>query len=263
VSRTRAASRSVVSASAVVAVLLGIVAPSHGKEPARPPIVNPRAEELLKQMSAVLAAAKQFSFHAEITFDEMLPSGQKVQLAAFEEVSVRRPDRAFVEYQSDIGSKRLWYDGKRITMYDAAENSFASTSAPRKLDAAVDQLLESNGFQPPLSDFLYGNPYGVLSKQAQLGAYLGLHDAGGHRCHHLAFADKTIDWQIWIEDGAQALPRKLVVTYKLLPGSPQFEALFTDWNLKEQFADAVFTPTIPSGATQIEFATVEREAESR
>lgn len=249
-------------AGAAAALLLCAV-PVQSKETARPPVVNPRAEALLKQMSAYLAAAKQFSFHAEITFDEMLPSGQKVQLAAFEEASVRRPDRAFVEYQSDLGSKRLWYDGKRITMYDAAENSFASTSVPKKLDAAVDQLLESNGFQPPLSDFLYSNPYDALSKHAQLGAYLGLHDAGGHRCHHLAFADKTIDWQIWIEDGAQALPRKLVVTYKLLPGSPQFEALFTDWNLNEQFADAVFTPTIPTGATQVEFTTLEREAESR
>lgn len=249
-------------AGALGALLL-VASPAQGKDEARPPVVNARAEALLKQMSAYLAAAKQFSFHAEITFDEMLPSGQKVQLAAFEEASVRRPDRAFVEYQSDLGSKRLWYDGKRITMYDAAENAVASTSAPKKLDAAVDQLLASNGFQPPLSDFLYGNPYDVLSKHAQLGAYLGLHDAGGHRCHHLAFADKTIDWQIWIEDGAEPLPRKLVVTYKLLPGSPQFEALFTDWNLNEKFADAVFTPTIPSGATQVEFATMKREAESR
>jgi hypothetical protein len=249
-------------AGAAAALLLGAV-PAQAKDEARPPVVNPRAETLLKQMSAYLAESKQFSFRAYIDFDEMLPSGQKVQFSAVEDVAVRRPDRAYVEYQGDLGAKKLWYDGKRVTVYDGAENVVASTAAPGKIDAAVDQLLASNGFQPPLADFLYSNPYAVLAKHAQLGAYLGLHDAGGVRCHHLAFADKTIDWQIWIEDGTQAVPRKLVVTYKLLPGSPQFVALFSDWNLEERFSEALFTPTVPAGAMQIDFATVKQEAGAR
>ena len=31
-----------------------------------------------------------------------------------------------------------------------------------------------------------------------------------------------MDWQIWIEQGEKALPRKLVITYKDSPGYPQF-----------------------------------------
>ena len=236
-----------------------VQAKDEGEAKARPPVVDPRADSLLKEMGAYLAKSKQFSFRAEIVFDEMLPSQQKVQLAAFEDVAVRRPDRVYVDYQGDLGAKRVWYDGNQVALFDGAENVWATAKAPSKIDAAMDHMLATTGFQPPLADFLFSNPYAVLKEHAQLGAYLGLHDAGGVRCHHLAFVDKTIDWQIWIEDGTQPVPRKLVVTYKLLPGSPQFEALLSDWNLEEHFADAVFTPVIPDGAMKIDFATVKRE----
>jgi hypothetical protein len=257
-------------AAASIGLLVGLsqfplAAPAQGKadEKARPPVVDARADKLLKQMGSYLAAAKQFSFRAEIDFDEMLPSGQMIQLAALEDVAVRRPDRAYVEYLGDLGAKKFWYDGKRVTVFDGAENVYASAAAPGKLDAMTDQLLEKQGFQPPLADFLRGNPYTVLKQHALLGAYLGLHDAGGVRCHHLAFVDKSFDWQIWIEDGTQTVPRKMVITYKQLPGSPRFEALFSDWNLDEHFGDALFTPVIPDGAVQIDFATVKREAGER
>ena len=258
--------RWVASAGALLGLFL-LCVPAQGKskeeDKARPPVVDPRAEALLKEMGAYIAEAKQFSFRADIVFDEMLPSRQKVQLSAVEDVGVRRPDRVYAEYQGDIGAKRLWYDGKRVTLYDGAENVWASAQVPNTIDAAIDHMLATNGFQPPLADFLFSDPYEILKQHAQLGAYLGLHDAGGVRCHHLAFVDKSIDWQIWIEDGTQAVPRKLVVTYKLLPGSPQFSALLSDWNLNERFPDSVFTPMVPPGAVMLDFAAVKREVEGR
>lgn len=261
-----AAMRWIASAGAVLGLLL-LSAPVQGKdggaEKARPPVVDPRADALLKQMGSYLAESKQFSFRADIVFDAMLPSQQQIQLSAIEDVAVRRPDRAYVEYQGDLGDKRLWYDGKQVTLFDVGEDVWAIAKVPNKIDAAIDYLLETTDFQPPLADFLFSNPYEILKQHAQLGAYLGLHNVGGVRCHHLAFVDKAIDWQIWIEDGTQAVPRKLAVTYKLLPGSPRFEALLSDWNLDERFADGVFIPMIPNDARKIDFATVKQKAGER
>ena len=55
----------------------------------------------------------------------------------------------------------------------------------------------------------------------------------GKRCHHLAFAQEHVDWQVWIEDGAQPLVRKFVITYKDEPGAPQYTAIFFDWKLND------------------------------
>jgi hypothetical protein len=35
----------------------------------------------------------------------------------------------------------------------------------------------------------------------------------GRTCRTLAFVEKDIDWQIWIENGPQPTPCKLVITY--------------------------------------------------
>src|SRR5579862_1841374 len=43
------------------------------------PVVAEQADRLLKQMSDYIGSADQFTFHADISFDHVLPSGQKLQ----------------------------------------------------------------------------------------------------------------------------------------------------------------------------------------
>ncbi len=245
----------------VAALLLpapSAVAKSEAKEPSRPPIVDPRADQLLREMGTYLSDAKQFSFRADIDYDEVLPTGQKVQFAAIEDVAVQRPNRAYVEYQGDLGAKRMWYDGKQLTVLDAAERVYATTSVPGKLDAALAKMEDDHGFSPPLAELLFDDPYAALNEDVVFGLYMGLHDVDGKRCHHLAFVNKDVDWQIWIEDGTEVVPCKLVVTYKLLPGSPQFVAVLSDWRTGERFAETIFKPMIPDGVRKIDFVNVEQ-----
>jgi hypothetical protein len=80
-------------------------------------------------------------------------------------------------------------------------------------------------------------------------------------CHHLAFSQETIDWQIWIEDGPRPVPRKLVITYKTEPGSPQYVARLSGWNFQPRFSKHFFTFEAPAGAGEMEFLTVENAPE--
>jgi len=264
--------RAVVAGAAAAGLALGLVltvpilafakdAKSAGAE--RQPIVDPRADQLLGAMSTYLAEEKQFTVRADIDFDDVLPTGQKIQYSAIEDIAVRRPNRVYVEYQGDLGDNRFWYDGKRITVLDGDENVYASTAMPGKIDAALDRVLEQHGFSPPLADLLYSNPYKVLRPRVQFGLYLGLHMVDGVRCHHLAFVDKAIDWQIWIEDGTRIVPRKLVITYTSVSGSPQFAARLSEWDFGTRLADALFVPMIPPDAIQLGFVDVARRAEKK
>jgi hypothetical protein len=45
------------------------------------------------------------------------------------------------------------------------------------------------------------------------GEYLGLQSVEGISCHHLALEQETIDWQLWIDAGPSALPRKLTIRW--------------------------------------------------
>jgi hypothetical protein len=69
-------------------------------------------------------------------------------------------------------------------------------------------------FAPPLSDFLYRDSYKIVRGNIQYGFDLGQNDVNGRNCRTLAFVEKDIDWQIWIENWPQPTPCKLVITYK-------------------------------------------------
>jgi hypothetical protein len=144
--------------AALLLPALSAAAKSKDKEPSRPPIVDPRADPLLREMESYLADSKQFSFRADINYDAVLPTGQKVQFAAIEDVAVQRPNRTYVEYQRERGAKQLWYDGKQITILDSAEKVYPTASVPGKLDAALDKKVDAHGFSPPLADLLYRDP---------------------------------------------------------------------------------------------------------
>jgi hypothetical protein len=243
--------------------VLPAAAKEAAKQSARPPIVDARADALLRAMGDTLAEARQFSFQARIEQEEVLPTGQKIEYGGIQDVAVRRPDRAYVEFQGDSGTNRLWYDGKQVTILDGEERVFAVAPMPGKLDGAIDRLHDQYGIWAPLSPLLYGNPYANLREHVQFGSYLGETDIGGVRCHHLAFVEKDVDWQIWIEDGTQIVPCKVVVTHTLLPGQPRFAATFSDWELDARLADVLFRPMLPPDAARIDFLEASKQVEER
>jgi hypothetical protein len=249
-----------ISAPAWVQVVGAQNAPAAPSAPpavadAAAPAVAKQAARLLRQMGAYIGSAEQFTFHADITFDQVLPSGQKLQFSAAEDVALQRPNRLYVEWTGDLGDRQFWYDGTSITLYDPATPFYATAAAPPELDTMLDKLVSQVDFAPPLADFLYRDPYASVRGKLLYGLDLGLNDVNGVSCHALAFVEKDIDWQIWIQDGPQLIPCKLVITYKTRPAQPQFSAVFSDWDFAPRIAAPVFTPVLPSGTSKVEFQT--------
>jgi hypothetical protein len=220
------------------------------------PVVTDQAERLLRQMGEYVGSAEQFTFHADITFDHVLPSGQKLQYSASEDVALQRPGRLYVEWSGDLGDRQFWYDGKSVTLYNPATPFYAADAAPADIDAMLDKVVTQLGFAPPLADLLYRGPYRAMRGNVQYGFDLGMTDVNGRNCHALAFVEKDIDWQIWIDGGPQLTPCKVVIGYKTQPSQPQFSAVFTNWDFAPRIAAPVFTPEMPAGLQKIPFETV-------
>jgi hypothetical protein len=220
------------------------------------PTIAEQADRLIKEMGAYIGSANEFTFHADVTFDHVLPSGQKLQFSAAEEVVLQRPGGLYVEWNGDLGARQFWYNGKSVTLYDPATPFYSSEAAPPEIDSMLVELLPTLDFVPPLADFLYRDPYKTVRGNIQYGFDLGQNDVNGRTCRTLAFVEKDIDWQIWIENGPQLTPCKLVITYKNQPAQPQFTAVFKDWDLAPRIAEPVFTPELPPGTQKIPFATV-------
>ena len=73
------------------------------------------------------------------------------------------------------------------------------------------------------------------------------------RCDHLAGRRKNTDFQIWIAQGDKPLFQRLIITYKLAEGQPQFRAQFQRLELAPEVPDSLFAFTPPEGSEKIPF----------
>jgi hypothetical protein len=218
---------------------------------AQAPDIEPKAGELLKQMCDYLKNLQQFSIQAEITEDVLLTSGQRVQYARSVEAWVRRPDRFRAESVGDTDNRQMVYDGKTITLLDRNKNFYTTIAAPTEIDAALEHSIQAFNLRAPLADLIYTRSYEYLTEGALSGFYVGLSKVQGVPCHHLAFREKDIDWQIWIENSQTPVPRKFLITDKKAQGL-QFSAVFTKWNTSPQLEDSLFTFVAPEKAEKID-----------
>jgi hypothetical protein len=56
------------------------------------------------------------------------------------------------------------------------------------------------------------------------------------------------------------LPRRLIVTYRSLPGEPNFVAEMSDWNFSVHAPDADFQFTPPPGAERLQLGAAVKQA---
>ncbi len=149
-----------------------------------------------------------------------------------------------------------------FTLHDVRADLYAQKEITADIDTAVDRMFEKFGFSVPTADLVYADPYSRLTASVDRGFHVGLHAVQGVRCHHLAFSQESIDWQIWIEDGPRPLPRKLLITYKDEPASPQYTVQLSHWDLSPHISDAYFEFHPPADAGRIEFMTTEQRESS-
>jgi hypothetical protein len=215
-------------------------------------LIDPRADELVRQMSDRLARATSFALEAEEVHDEVPEHSPRQQLTNLRHVALRRPNRLVGDAAGDGINRSFWYDGKTFSALDKEQNVWAGGAVPATVDEALDWVFDQTGTVVPLADFIYGDAYARLMADVQRGVYLGIHEAAGVPCHHLSFEQATIDWQLWIDAGPEPLPRKLVIAYKTEDEVPQYTVTIRKWNLQATLPDALFAFTPPEGATRID-----------
>jgi hypothetical protein len=222
-------------------VVLGALSASGAAPAGSRPAVDPQADAWFKKMSECLVTASRLKFNVYALTEQSLDNGQKVEFARNSAVSMRRPNRLDVAMAGDQEDLRVIYDGQQVTIDNLRKKVYGQIPVPGTIDAAIDTLAQKYGMVMPLADLMVSDPYKTLSPLIRSGEYLGMGYVFDTKCHHLAFRQDAVDWQIWIDAGEQPLPRKIVITYKETPDKLEYVAYFSKWDLNPQFSDATFT----------------------
>ncbi len=216
--------------------------------------IDPRADAALRRMSDTLAKAKSFSVHVSATNEEQMESGQIVHVSRDAVIKVSRPDQFCADVKRGPSAYKLWHHGNELTLLDVKRNRYAQVQCPRKNEDMLDFLAEKHGIIVPMSDLAFPDPYKVLTEKVTTGVWVDQQDIGGHRCDHLFFTQPNVNWQIWIDTGAVAVPRKVVITQTDSEDQPQFEATLDQWELDSPADAAEFRPQVPTTAKRVDLS---------
>ena len=223
--------------------------------------IDPDADSVLKSMSSYLGGIKAFSMNADIDFEVVSRNGQKLQLSSFATAVLKRPEKFHIQRKGMIANLEFIFDGKTLTLYGKNLNVYAQIEAPGTIDDAIRAYELETGIPAPGADLLFDDPYAILSSGVESSAYLGIAYVSGVECHHLAFREEKVDWQLWVKTGDAPLPMKYVITSKWHTAAPQYEIRFRDWNTNPQINDEQFTFSAPEGATRLETIPVNEMGE--
>lgn len=224
--------------------------------PAQPsaPAVDPAALKALETMSAYLRTLNAFEMKADVVADDVTDEGRKLQIGSTITYQVRKPNQFTIDTVSDRKVRKLYYDGKQITLFAPKVGFYAQAPAPPTIRETLDVLHDQYDIEVPLEDlFRWGEPGDNRDKLTR-GFYVGPARIGGIETDQYAYSTGDVDWQVWIERGDKPVPRKIVITSLFDETDPQFAATMS-WNTAPGLKDADFTFAPPPNATSIKFAT--------
>jgi hypothetical protein len=211
---------------------------------------DPAAMAALDRMGAALAKRMEVNVHTDITAEDVLTSGQKLQYGGTVDIAARRPNMMRMSLKVGPSARELYYDGKTVTLFAPAHNMYASAAAPPTIREMLQQAQDRHNLEVPLADLFMWSSDPKYAAQVTSAIAAGKELIGGFTCEHYAMRQQGADWQIWLREGADALPCKIVITMTGDPAMPQFSAVY-NWKNEPPPGPEAYAFTPPAGASPI------------
>lgn len=212
------------------------------------------ADKILKAMSDYVGGQKSISATFDSDIEVVTPDLQKIQFTSSGQVQLSRPDKIRMRRTGGYTDVELVYDGKTVTLSGNHTKAYVQQDMSGSTDQLIDQIQSKFGTAMPGTDLLLTNSFDELIAGVIDGRHIGQGVVDGVECEHLAFRNADTDWQIWVETGARPIPRKYVITSKVVAGAPQYTLRIKDWKT-DAAADAdafAFKPAADAKKVAIE-----------
>ncbi len=230
-------------------------------KPAKKPMLNgpdlklePKAIDILKAMSARLAAAKAMTFTAVISYESPTRLGPPLIYATKSEVTLQRPNKLKVVTLGDGPASEFYYDGKLMMAFAPAENLVAIADAPPTIDATLAAAYDSAAIYFPFEDVIVTDPYKDLAPGLKTAFYIGQSMVvGGTTTDMIAFVVGDVFVQLWV--GAEdKLPRRIYAIYLTDRARLRHVLELSNWQLDPVLPADAFTSAKAAGAVHMAFA---------
>jgi hypothetical protein len=240
----------------VAALLLLAAAPvlAAKQKEAPAPTIDEKSMTILKKMGDFLGKAGKFTVTVRSTHDTVQESGQKIEFGRLLKYTISRPDRFRVDSQDSDGKKAtVVFDGKTITAYGERQNVYSSAELTGTMDDAIVYFVRDLKMRLPLAMLFLSKVSEEFQGRVASLAYVETDTLLDVPCDHLAGTTDTVDFQVWVPQTGDPVPRRILITYRETVGEPQFRAWFADWNFSPDITDASFAFAPAEGVERVPF----------
>jgi hypothetical protein len=218
-----------------------------------PAKVDPDAVAALRRMSSYLTSLKTAQIESKGSLDVVTNDGQRIQMDGLTNYKLRKPGFV-IDFNSDLKKRRFFYDGKTFTEYSPTTGFYATVPAPPTNGEALAAMYKNYGISLPLADlFRWSDPNGTRDDSLTSAYQVGTATLDGVPTDHYAFREGNTDWELWVQQGDQPLPRKLVIVDRSDAARPTFAARL-DWKVNPPLGDQDFTFKPGAKDKHIQFA---------
>lgn len=246
-----------------VSIVLFSVGCSKTPEPETPAIVKlSPAEEgsrILKQMSGNLANASTMSFETVESLDRIGADATAGPHQFTRSVVVKRPNSlSFVLNGVDNPNLKIDanFDGQNVTLQNTSAAAWARTPVVGNIDVMFDSMSKQFSLPIPIADVVYSNPYEAFIGPNTKGGVAGMETIDSIEYVRLEYADEFVGIKIWTTDAADALPKRIELTYKTVAGAPKAIIDFSAWKLNTPITDDAFTTSIDPSSKEHDFGAL-------
>ncbi|WLT38717.1 DUF2092 domain-containing protein [Synechocystis sp. B12] len=215
-------------------------------------------DQLVDQVCGFIQSQKTFSVDMAITYDELLEIGSKVQYSANQALLVAKPNRLRSDYVGDERVTNFYYDGKNFTLQAPNLGFYNTKPAPDTLDGVLDQIDSKYGITLPMSNLFASDPCEDLKAETESSFFVGNNLVGNEETYQILLQGENRDFQMWISQGEQPVLKKAIITYKDLPGEPQYTVVFSNWNFQPELPSSAFTFTPAKDDVMVEFIPLDK-----
>lgn len=213
----------------------------------------PDGREVVKRVVDFMKSHEDLRFDALFTYEVVQENGQKLQFDILQDVAIHRPKRMFWKILFDDATlETAWLQDGIFTLVRQPTNVWGRAVVPPDLSGAVVRLSEEYGITVPFIDLLSGDVEDLwLGEDVESVEYVGESWILGRWTDQVAIRKPGVDIQLWLDEGDEPFPVKMVVIRTEEEGMPGFWVRFNTWSTQLKKIDIpVFAP--PEGSEQIE-----------
>jgi len=198
-----------------------------------------KVSEVLTRMAELLNSTPIFTGTAVFANDVLQPDGHVLEFGGIFDLTIDAPLRAKIAIQDRSGPNiAVILDGETVSVSTDMNDQFYYDSIRQSGDITVslDFLAEEFGIPRPLQGIVSANVLAMFTDVSS-GSYVGEAIIGGLLCDHLLLHTDTQDVQMWVAQGDQPAPVRIMIIHRGSQGH------LRAWI---QFSHSDFSPDLPA-----------------